>query len=561
MAGGVAILALYGSIKSVLLAMSLTRPLVFWDEWVFFGWYLAYLDGRLSFANYFDLWGDHRLFTTRLVLLLDATYFDLKSQMPIVVLYVVLLLIAVLIARLAFEGERGPARIVGFAAALGMTWSIAQWENLSFAFQVPHPFVHFFALLAYLALARALTDGGRHRMLWLAAACVADFLGIYSLGPGMLIVIPAIAMAIWLRRLDRFFWAFVTFHAAVLAVYFSDYFPPQYGRAPAGSGFAYIEFFGNFLGSPFRSWWDSQLLIGLLGAVVFLAAAGVLSYVALSRKIPVDRAAAVLLALAAFVLLEALAATYGRVNYGVAPRYATASIIFVASLLAFFWRITRGRRLVGSLMRAGLMPLTAMVILGTNSAYYEAEWRQHIATRDKAGFAFVNGVFPEEQTEAIGPSMYLPSMKKIATMGLAQFSASAHDYQAPLNSIVDLEYDRLPACRHGIESVTSSGLEWSEVKGWAIHPTEPRGIDWILAFNENGRLVGYTKPLVFRADIAAAQSLMNSYVGFDLYLNGAAMGPHRPAVIQLVATLSTGGNAKQPRACAMPVTVSETTKQ
>lgn len=548
-------LALYFSITSALLALSLTRPFVFWDEWVFFGWYLTYLDGNLSFRSFFDLWGDHRLFTTRVVLFLDAFYFDLKGQMPIVVMYVTFLLIAALIAKLAFEAERGLVRIVGFAAALGLTWSITQFENLSFPFQVCHAFVHLFALVTFMCLARALMDESRYRILWLAAACVADFLTIYTLGPGMLIVLPAIAIAIWLRKLDRFFWAFIVFHATVLAVYFFDYVVPQYGPVPGGKSFAYIEFFGNFLGTPFRGWHSYQFVIGMISAIVFLASAGILSFVALIRKTPVDRAATVILSLAAFAFLQALAAAYGRVHAGIAPRYATPAVILVACLLAFFWRVARRRGITGDLLRAGLLLLTAIALLGTNLAYYETEWRLHIATRDKAAFAFVNGIFPEAQVEAVGPSPYLPYMKRMATLGLAQFSASAHAYQAPLNTLAGLDFDILPACRYGIESVANDNPEWSRIEGWALHPTEARPAEWILAFSRSRRLVGYTRPLVWRAD--AARVLTTPYVGFELYLNGSAIGPNRAGPIQLVATLRPSVDGKSPRACTISITLPE----
>src|SRR5215212_5480674 len=94
----VALLGLRAVLLSVNLLLMQTRPIVFGDEWVFVSWYFAYLDDTLSLKNFFDLWGDHRVLTTRVVLALDAMYFDLKSQMPIAVLYGSLLLTAALIA-------------------------------------------------------------------------------------------------------------------------------------------------------------------------------------------------------------------------------------------------------------------------------------------------------------------------------------------------------------------------------------------------------------------------------------------------------------------------------
>src|SRR5215217_7466423 len=110
----------------------------------------------------------------------------------------------------------------------------------------------------------------------------------------MLTIVPAVAMGIWLGRLNRPFWVFVSFHAVVLAVYFSDYVVPRYGELPGGTPFAYIDFFAKFLGSPFRAWHEYQFAIGISVAVFFLAAASGLTFIALIRRTPVDTAAAVI---------------------------------------------------------------------------------------------------------------------------------------------------------------------------------------------------------------------------------------------------------------------------
>src|SRR5215213_9736082 len=250
----IGILALKVSINSVLLAISLTRPFVWWDEWVFFSHYLAYLDGKFSFADLFALQSEHRILTTRLVLFLDAFYFDLKGQMPIFVMYGTLLLIAALMAKITFQEERWPTRAAGFLALLALTWSICQFENLSFAFQVHAPFVHFFALLSFLALSLAISKDQKHRSLWLIAACISDFLGVFTVGSGVFYVVPAIALAVWLRRIDRFLLIFVAFHGVVFAVYLYGYVAPPYGHAPGGKLIAYVEFVANFLASSFRGW-------------------------------------------------------------------------------------------------------------------------------------------------------------------------------------------------------------------------------------------------------------------------------------------------------------------
>ena len=106
--------------------------------------------GTLSLSDLFAQHNEHRILTTRLVLLADATLFRMQGIFPIVLTYALLGLIGYLIVYNALSHAfEKLALILGVCIALGLLWSISQVWTLMSPFYLSFVLVHLCALLCY----------------------------------------------------------------------------------------------------------------------------------------------------------------------------------------------------------------------------------------------------------------------------------------------------------------------------------------------------------------------------------------------------------------------------
>jgi predicted membrane protein len=116
-----------------------------------------------------------------------------------------------------------------------------------------------------------------------------------------------------------------------------------------------------------------QFFAGLLGIALLAILVAHISYRATVRA-PMEPTCCVLAALAVFVLCEALLVGYVRASYGVGPRYATASVVFWAALLAALWKMTQQQR-----TRVLVPWVAAAAVVAANAPGFEVAWREHIS--------------------------------------------------------------------------------------------------------------------------------------------------------------------------------------
>jgi hypothetical protein len=340
--------------RSLWLGFSLLQSLPFFDQWIFVLHYFKYLDGTLTWPEVFAQHNEHRIVTMRVVLFLDAALFRMDGVLPIAASYASLAAIAATIARFAVP-HRSPEQVTAFFLALGLAWSTCQWIDLGWQFQLSFPFVHLFALLCLLALARA---AGSNR--WLAIALVADMLAVFSLGSGLFLIVPAAALLLWQRDV-RSGLIFACFHVGLTGLYFIGF-----QRAPGVSyslSFESALSIANFLGYPFVFTLHATL-IGAFGIVAFAA----LAVRCWRTREAEDRATVVLLALCGFVVVEAAITAVTR--QGVGGRYAPAAIVFWMALFAALWRTT------GRAPRILILAIAVAALIWANDLRFEQFWRE-----------------------------------------------------------------------------------------------------------------------------------------------------------------------------------------
>jgi hypothetical protein len=381
--------AVYFGARSALLAFDLHRSLAYSDQWVFVGSYFGYLDGNFRWPDLLAFHNEHRIGTGRIILFADAILFNMKGWLPLVMQYASLAGIAAILARLATDKQSH--FFIGAVAGLGLLWSPSQYENLSWALQTIFPFVHLFAIAALGAFAYSLT--GLRPVIWLMAACAFDFLAINSLASGILTVVPAICISVWLRRID---WRIVVFsaaHIAMVAWFFYDYRSGAVHIMPSVALGLWMVI--EFLGTPFRGYPAS--VIATCGLVGLLASVAALTWSALVRRKEADPRSAVLLSIAVFVLGEAIMASLARVEAGISARYCTPALVFCGALIGFYYRqcsLLPHRMIVPA--RGAVAVTAALAIISVNSKVWIAAWKDKAVRLDRATPALVHGDYKIE---------------------------------------------------------------------------------------------------------------------------------------------------------------------
>jgi hypothetical protein len=403
-------LSLWKALHSLLLGLALIEPMPFQDQWRFIDHdYFRWLDGGYRLIDLFAKHNEHRFATTRLVLFADGAWFAMRGVMPIVVTYAALAATGAIIAAVCSDTRK--AAITVFLLGLGLVWATCQWVNLSTAFQVQIPLEHVFAAATLAALA---VSFDRRSGAWLAAAAAADFLAVFSLGSGVFLIVPAVLLALWLRRFDPRLGVFVAFHAALVIVYFDARLPPTYaiyGFAPVASAQLMLTFIGLPAGAFSR-------VAGVIGTAWLLLLLGFISYRAAAGE-RVDRGAATLAAIAVFAAIEAVVVAYTRFAFGVGPRYATAALFFWAAMLGASWRLIAPRFeivLVGAL---------CLLIVTANSPANEAAWRGWVAAMEAARADLAAGALTPQALAQIYPpaqKAFLPdAIRRLQALRLGPF--------------------------------------------------------------------------------------------------------------------------------------------
>jgi hypothetical protein len=352
------------AVHSLWLGLTLAHSMPFGDQLVFVRDYFKYLDGTYAWSDLLSQHNEHRIVTTRIVLFADATLFRMRGLLPVGVTFASLGTIALLVGRLI--APRGLDRLTASGLALGLLWSTSQWINLAWPFNVQFTLVHLCAFVCLLALWRATESGSRA---WIPLAVTADGMAVASLGSGLLLIVPALLLGLWLRA-----WRpaaiLAAFHALFTGLYFTGYhWPVQSSFYLLDAGVIFrtaVEFIGAAAGKH-------EFFVGLGGIVLLAVLVAHISWLVIARK-PVDEACCFFAAMAVFPAVEALVVGYTRGSWGIGPRYATASVFFWVALLAALWRMTPKSR-----MKLVVPAMALGMVIVMNAPGFEASWREQIS--------------------------------------------------------------------------------------------------------------------------------------------------------------------------------------
>jgi hypothetical protein len=390
------------------LGLSLVQPMPLTDQWAVVHQYLSYLDGHFSWADLFAQHNEHRLATTRVVLFADAILFGMRGLFPVALNYAILAAMAVIGAFLVSSRSQ-LERFTCFAAALGLLWSFSRWVDFLWPFNIQYTLVHFFAFTCFVALFCA----SRSRFfLWIAVALAADALGVFSLGSGLFVIMPALLLTLFLRTW-RAAALLAAFHLALVVLYFVGYQRPASSLPYYFDPITFFSIVAEFIGLAFGK---HEVIFGVLGLTLFAVVAGHISYLAVVRR-PAHPACYILASLACFVILEAAVVGYVRPGFGIGPRYATASVVFWAALLGMLWKLTEHLR------TRSLVPIMAGgAIIAMNAPQFEASWREHVAFLSRVTAEVRRGEFDSVWMERLCPRRCaVRPLRELQRLGIGPF--------------------------------------------------------------------------------------------------------------------------------------------
>jgi hypothetical protein len=392
-------LSLYYAINSLWLGISLTRPMPYYDQWNFVHIeYFLYVRDHLPLDMLFRQTNEHRILTTRLVLLADAIWFDMRGYLPLFVSYATLGGTAWMLSHLALQPASRLCRIVGFLILLGVAWSISQWEVLGWAYEVFFPLQHFLALGALLAMANAVNSGKR-RYVWLAVAILCNFLTIWSSGSGLFLALPVLLLCWWLQGIKSpVFVVFLVAHLLFVFGYLVGYQSWVEHHIPPWR--LALNVLVGFLAWPFNAWRAGSVpIIGWIYLLTFAVITAVTTRKAWIARY--DRNLIILVAFASYIFLEGGLLAYARPYNGAEARHATPTILFTAAMVAILWRVLSFSPV--PLLRWAAPALAVFAIVTTNHKSFEKEWRDRAAFLDETIADVRAGVYRADLMKKLCP--------------------------------------------------------------------------------------------------------------------------------------------------------------
>lgn len=516
-------------------------PTPFNDQWAnVYWWREAPKSGWLSYM--FSQHNEHRIFFPRLVFLADWKWFQGRDGLNIVVIGLIQLAGGAFFLKAGQPRRAGALGLLGLAVALGLIFSLMQWENLFWGFQVQ--FVGVYAAAAwglYLFCAGA-GEPGNVRWGLLAGAMALLVLATFNMANGVFAGAAMVAVGLVTRRSRAAILTAAVSTIVLLAIYLHGYHPVSYHSPPSlalrhpGRYVTYVAAYLGNIWAPGRP--APAALLGLMGGASVLA-----MLLVLLRSGARDPARSALLGVALFVGLSAAVTSLGRLIFGVeqalASRYMTPTAYFWAAQL-LFWTLTAERSIAdgvtlhrspaawtitvqrnrAALAQAGLLVVLSLFLVRLIELQRLGD-AQLLATRQGiqlASSAIVGGIDDDDALKGIYPD---PKFIR----DLLPFIRQTHvtDFADPPPATVGAPFTRAiapkDACRGAFDSLTPAhdgGKAWRAI-GWGWDLQGHRAPPDVVLVDDTGRVLGVGLSGLERDDVKKAvrqvSSRMSGWIG------------------------------------------------
>ena len=521
---------------------------LFWDQWNFTKDLIINPSRTLSINYLFVGHNEHVIATTKILIFIDYLFFNFTNAPLVASVVVCAIVLSLLVSILVFHKIRKGRYFVSVFLALSATsLSMAQWENLLWGFQPQFYLVIIGAVLSlHCALRTAESKNGKIESLWFLLLIAATAFCIFSMGNGIAIPISILIFFIFVRyRLvpSIIFAIFGFILAGIELALTSD--APKVGDSALRTPLNMMKFFFTMIGGPITNNAARAYIVGVV--VFFLVAIAFLVYVGIPwfKRKPVDGVTAALVALASFLFASAAAAAYGRAPLGVATalssRYSTPMLLLMTMppLIIVRQVMLEPRPITGMQIRraAALLLMIFLACFTTLRPDNKNAYSQYVASAMRAAYFVASNVEHGSQLQALYPSA-ADIRKPLALLRAQQLNIFSPWGGLPMPSAHNvLQVDSLSPQQvcgsSSIDSVTQlSATQW-QIGGW-VADSHGRTPAWLMAVDQTGQLLGFTKPLEDRPDVTKVVGAEKGFRGFLLPV-GTKDGLQWPLRIGVIA--------------------------
>jgi hypothetical protein len=511
-------------VRSILLIREHTFVLPHWDQWEYFV-HRATPQTASFFSYLFEPHGPHIIYASKIISILDEYFFDSTNWMATTANALIVVLLAALLASNTFSGRSDLRSRMMFGAFAVSALSLAQWENLLWAYQFSTVLVFltcFLDIMCLSSLFQRLGHGATLRapksVVFLCIHCLLVASSILSIGYGLAIIVPIIVLLIAYRQRPLTWIVALLPYAVGLALFvWLTGNASDVTDASPRSVLKMAIFYLTTAGAP-AAWGAPHAFI--LG-VLFMGALGVFVRGALRHGYPRDVGFVRLIAFSSFLLCVLAIIAWGRspLGFGFArsSRYCTPTLLLWMCMLALAgaW----ASRFSTTRVRWDFAAIVAALAIAVISNFTPNAWRGIETANNirQTAFFVAAGVWSDDQLGTIypRPSHIRSALERVKTRGLSIFSPfSEFDPSSPLAVSGDAG-NQFPDCQLGSADRVHKYVEYGwAIEGWIAESTSKSTPDLVLAFDGHNRLRGLSAPLAKRPDVVAAKGTSSSFRGF-----------------------------------------------
>ncbi len=538
----------------------------FWDFWNWLADYRTFLDGNYTFKDLVKPHNEHRIFTARVLLFIDARLFHMTGHFVAVVNLLILAFIGFVLGCLGASTEMSRRRrCVMTLTFVALMLSVCQWQNLLLPFDVQIALMGFWLTLSAALLVKATAPAASRRAIsWSIIAGLCYCLAAFSMAGGLL-ELPWLILLLLLRKAATK--PAIIFSATAglgAALFLMDYHPvsaaPIVLSASLPTVLRLVIFASNFLGCAFYAFDDLPLVFGLFGTICFVAVLMSALHSRFWLRASVSAGAAALLTIAGSILLIACAAAATRSSLGISgaiePRYTTPSLIFCCSVLllvfdALAQRLSTRARLAALHVAKQLIATLCLVTLNFAPRYTEdaSAFSSNLVSE---GVSIRNNVYVPSLLRQVyygKREEIVESAAELEARHLAVFADKVTNTFLPPPDVASAHLAPIAVCRGYIDLLYRLDDTRAVLRGWMTSDIG-RTADWIRLETPDGQTYATVPATEYRSDVARAlgrREAKGVYSGFE--------GPYQAQVREMDLHAYGLFSAKPDLNCRLPGTI------
>jgi hypothetical protein len=515
-------------VKAIQIAVLAYSPLPFADMWNELPFVRRTLAGDVDLSGWWAQHNEHRILLSRVQFIADFGLFGGRGLFLLGMIFLSCVLLAVLLVWPTVEVWNDRVVTLGFfAIAIWATLTPADWENITWSFQVGFVQVYLFAILAIVLL--VFSNFGRssgYRLTILAIIVLCGTGATLSNANGLTVWIALVFVSV-VRKLNATTTCILVGVGVIeITVYLYHFHPvtqhASYSeslRQPLGI----VRYVTAYLGHPAQPLGihaaEGLGLAGLGLCVIFVVAA-----VRNGRRDghrPVVFAAAS----AGFVVLTACQTAIGRLDFGVSQafssRYAIATAVFWVALAGGLAQVVAGsasvlvgpaRKLDATALAFVSAGLAVAMCAGLAAAPDRALLVNAQASRNAVAAAYAGGVRNGSVlADVFAPPSALPDVLWLKRKHLGPWTSS--ELRRASSAVGTVRFQLLPVCPGHVDGVQPmAGAK--RFLGWVATPSGARPSPYVQVVGADGTPHGLGYVGGYRPDVKQAGASSSNETGF-----------------------------------------------